>query len=453
MARKVFISVLGTGTYEKCRYVKEYVKEDVKEKFTSSDTHFIQQATLEYLLRQEEWSHTDTALILLTERAKTCNWQRSIESRRRPDGQEVAYTGLENILEQAALPFEVQPVNIPDGKDEKEMWEIFSRLFSQLQDGDRLYFDLTHSFRYLPMLVLVLGNYTKFLKNARVCHISYGNYEARDRDTNEAPIVDLLPLSLLQDWTFASADYLENGNAKRLTELCKSTVAPVLKATKGKDTNAQLLRQFAESLNLVIQERQTCRGISLVESHSVRKLKEIVRNISPDNLEIKPLNPVFEKISDSLNDFDEEENVENGFAAARWCLDNGLYQQAITIFHENIVTYICKQNELDWKDKAHRTDVGKALQIRIKNFEEKDWKLEGKDHGAKEENRGIIRELLTRPVISGIATLYNQMNELRNDINHSGMRSNAQSAGSIERDSRELMRQIQEKLQTEYPLC
>ena len=35
-----------------------------------------------------------------------------------------------------------------------------------MQDGDELYFDLTHGFRYLPMLVMVLINYSKFLKYA-----------------------------------------------------------------------------------------------------------------------------------------------------------------------------------------------------------------------------------------------------------------------------------------------
>lgn len=57
------------------------------------------------------------------------------------------------------LPVEIRPVDIVDGKDEDEMWKIFNALFNELRDGDELYFDLTHSFRYIPMLVLVLGNY------------------------------------------------------------------------------------------------------------------------------------------------------------------------------------------------------------------------------------------------------------------------------------------------------
>ena len=65
-------------------------------------------------------------------------------------------------------------------------------------DGEHI----THAFRYLPMLVLVLANYAKFLKNVTVKSLTYGNYEARE-GTN-APIVNLLPIAALQDWTTAA---------------------------------------------------------------------------------------------------------------------------------------------------------------------------------------------------------------------------------------------------------
>jgi hypothetical protein len=45
MGRKVFISVLGTGFYGACKYVKDG--------FVSTETRFIQQATLEYVKAHE----------------------------------------------------------------------------------------------------------------------------------------------------------------------------------------------------------------------------------------------------------------------------------------------------------------------------------------------------------------------------------------------------------------
>ena len=61
-----------------------------------------------------------------------------------------------------------QAVHIPEGKSTEEMWELFEVIYSQLQEGDELYLDITNSFRYLPMLLVVLVNYAKMLKNVTV---------------------------------------------------------------------------------------------------------------------------------------------------------------------------------------------------------------------------------------------------------------------------------------------
>lgn len=67
MARKVFISVLGTGFYNKCVYFKD--------DFKSTETRFIQRATLEMLTCDGSWSaETGKGFILLTEKARTANW-------------------------------------------------------------------------------------------------------------------------------------------------------------------------------------------------------------------------------------------------------------------------------------------------------------------------------------------------------------------------------------------
>lgn len=99
MPRKVFISVLGTGFYGACQYKRG--------KFVSTKTRFIQQATIEYLNVAEEWTSFDRILILLTDGARKYNWDKSIIS-------------LHNVK----------------------------------TNEDELYFDLTHSYRYLPMQVL-----------------------------------------------------------------------------------------------------------------------------------------------------------------------------------------------------------------------------------------------------------------------------------------------------------
>ena len=75
MARKVFISILGTGFYDACKYAKD--------SFISSETRFIQQATLEYLKVNRNWTTQnsdgeviDRIIILLTKGAHETNWNK-----------------------------------------------------------------------------------------------------------------------------------------------------------------------------------------------------------------------------------------------------------------------------------------------------------------------------------------------------------------------------------------
>lgn len=126
MARKIFISVLGTGYYDACKYVKGG--------FVSSETRFIQQATLEYLKVCNNWTTknsdgevVDRIYILLTDGAREKNWSRCTPSRTNlKNGQDEFYLGLEQVLTDMNLPCPVETLRIPDGKNEEEMWTIFN---------------------------------------------------------------------------------------------------------------------------------------------------------------------------------------------------------------------------------------------------------------------------------------------------------------------------------------
>ena len=155
MGRKVFISVLGTGYYGECVYARDG--------FTSSSTRFIQHATLEMLTQKGNWTADAHAYVLLTKEARETNWHipGGMRTSMRTKADE-PYAGLESVIDGMKLPFEVSGIDIPMGKNEEEIWQVFDIVYGVLQEDDEVYFDLTHGFRYLPMLVLVLGNYASF---------------------------------------------------------------------------------------------------------------------------------------------------------------------------------------------------------------------------------------------------------------------------------------------------
>ncbi len=429
MSRRVFLSVLGVAFYETCRYRKD--------DFTGGETLFVQKSLLEYLQQQENWGgENDLVLMLLTDLARKNNWDKNLETRFCAKlQQEVAYQGLEKILLDMNLSY--QDIAIPDGKDSDQMWEIFEVIFDKLQEGDELYLDITNSFRYLPMLLVVLVNYAKLLKNVKVKAIFYGNYEARDKESNIAPIMDLLPLSVLQDWTLAASDYLRYGQVEKLFELSESSLLPILRNTETRTKDAEKLRSFVTKLKEMVEERTTCRGYAIVGSKNVRKLKCTASEIQ--KVTIVQLRPIFEKIKQSLNDFDAKENVLNCIKAAKWCCANKLYQQATTMLEEGLGTFLCCHYQLDYRKMANRDAIFGCISIKTQN----------KDTEEKKPNKELVEKILADDSVWGnkaFVTILQKIVELRNDYNHAGFKKNPFSAKKVIEKIKELLDGIEEVL-------
>lgn len=422
MARRVFISVLGTGFYKKCRYCKDT--------FISSETRFIQQALMEYH-NIKSWNGSDRIFILLTDKAKSENWDIADSKKcNKITGEYEDYAGLKQIIKEMSLPAKTEEVRIDDGKDEGETWNIFSTVFNILEEGDELYIDLTHSFRYLPMLILVLSNYAKFMKNVNVAAISYGNYEALDRTENKAPIVDLLPLSTLQDWTFAAANFLSNGDANGLKNLCEKKASHVLKLAHSKDpdeqskideslkNNAKALKRFTSGLQQFVDSMKFCRGLSVYNPAPLKNLKEM-----PETTFIQPLNPLLDKIKLSMASFTTDETATNCIMAAKWCFEKGQYQAAVTMLKEGITTFFCERYGIPLNDPDKREKVNKAIT-------KANLRRENKEQSYKYSNDNDFERAVDIIASDGHITdetflrKHEILVSIRNDFNHAGMRTN-----------------------------
>ena len=406
MARKVFVSILGAGPYNECSYSAGGSP--------VMTTRYIQLATYRHLLNEGElngnsWVDTDKTLIFMTEKAETEQW---LAGKSKENGSTVTLAGLKELADREGFCFE--PIRIPNGENETQIWEIFKIIYDKFEECDKLYFDITHAFRYQPMLMMALINYAKFLKNISVKSITYGNYMA---ETELKPIMDLTAISVLQDWTFAAGQYIKSGNVERLVELCNYDLKPILKEARGTNEMANNMRGFVKYLSATVEERQTCRGLDIIQSTSFGKLKQSAGNL--DKTLIDAFNPIFDKIKSSLVFFDENENVRNGLSAAKWCYDNGLYQQSATILQEFVVSFFCKRHNIPIDNQDNRETVNKAFNIRANNTPEEGWII------SNDEQKMQIKEVLADNLFDNTELIcyFQNLTELRNDINHSGMRS------------------------------
>lgn len=412
MGRRVFLSILGIAFYGKCRYTKD--------DFVGTETTFVQQNLLEYLQQKEGWGKQDQVLMFLTDLAKVNNWNKDIRTRfSSRDQRDVPYIGLEKILLDMDMSF--QAVHIPEGKSTEEMWELFEVIYSQLQEGDELYLDITNSFRYLPMLLVVLVNYAKMLKNVTVKAIFYGNYDARDKVSNVAPIMDFLPLSVLQDWTSATSDYLRYGQVEKLYDLSESSINPILKDPSTRTDDVKLLRAFVDRLKDLVGERITCRGLSIIENKNVGLLEKAAKDIQ--EVTIPQLKPVFEKIKESLDIFGAKEDILNCIKAARWCCDNKMYQQTTTLLEEGLTTFLCCHFKLDYKEKNFRDLMVQCLSAKtLPNV-----KIIFNDSV-------LAEELLADSVIWDNKLFVKSMQniqQVRNDYNHAGFNKHPKKVKDI----------------------
>lgn len=404
MARKLFISILGTGYYRECEYCYEGV--------LYPKTKYIQIATLEQI-GARTWTEEDAIRIFMTDKAEKENWDKNLSTRKDRDSEaEIEYIRLESELDAMGINADIKAIKgLPIGKNVNEIWEIFSLIFNEVQKDDELYIDLTHGLRYMPMIALVLSDYAKFLQSTKLKQLSYGSFETKDAFGHE-PIINLMPLAVLQNWTTSVSDFMRLGHADSLKSAIKDELAPLL---RNKDSRTKLVintNALGGRIDDYVNELITCRGISIADGVSALKLVEDLKCI--ENTGIPALNPILEKLRDSIPVSDSE--VERCYRASKWCFEKKLYQQSITLLQEGIITFLCIRCGIDYKDQTKRGDVAHAFDIKDNSYAGTSKEYEN----STELNR-LLRDEFIRN--REFVHKYVDLKSVRNDFNHAGFRS------------------------------
>lgn len=414
MARKL-LSFIGPTKYVKSHYVYNDKK--------SGLCNFIQEALVEFFCKDEK---CDQIVIFMTEESRKKNWLGKDEYKD-ANFNEGLRRRLEKIKKSLNIDFEIKDVRIPEGRNENELWEIFEMINNNIDEGDRIIFDITHSFRSLPILVLVALNYVRFLKNIRIEQIVYGALEAlgsirevekMPEEKRFIPIFNLTPFASLFDWTIAVERFLQTGNAEMISRIGIEELKPMLAKTRG--VVGGKLRRLIETLNKFSQDVLTCRAPELKSD-----IKEILDKIPEAERELKnlrPFKPLFEKVKERFSKMQINDDVSVGLEIASWCLEKGLIQQGITILRETIVNYVIlkvlKSKELKKPGRREDPDYREIAEAMLNN-----------------KYKGIPKDILN---------LWNEIGDYRNDINHAGWRTqNYHSSNSFARKLKEFLEKAQ----------
>lgn len=399
---KKLISFLGVGNYVEVNYYSGDTKNLVK------NCKFIQEALIKIFCK--DWDKKDSIKILLTKEAETKNWKSSGN-----------HKGLEDIIKDLKLKCRVEPVFIPEGKNQEELWKIFDIILKNIDDKDRIIFDITHSFRSIPLLVIIILNYAKFLKNIEVEGIYYGAVETLGplshikelpSEQKNAPIFDLTPFVSLFDWTIGIERFKDTGDASFIFSLTKKTLSPYFQQMGKKKINEDIVKinKFAKSLKTFTDNISTSRALYI--SKSTEKIFKNLKEAKQLDLFkfIPPVEPLLTKVEEKFKNFSNKDNIQSQFEAVKWALNHNFIQQGFTILREVLISLICKKSGIEnFEVEENRRMVTDILNQR-NNFE-------------KNDKREKVERYLSQN--KELINIWEQVIQYRNDINHAGYLQNS----------------------------
>ncbi len=434
---KLLLSFLGTGNYLECNYnLNEKRVERVK---------YIQEALARIFC--EEWTEEDKIVIFVTEESRKKHWNDNENTNKQEEFQK-----LKEKLNFLDLKCEIKTVLIPVGKNEDELWEIFEKMFESISSEDEIILDITHAFRFIPFLMLIVLNYAIVIKNISISGIYYGAFEAIGAynevkelsvEKRNAPVFDLSPFIDLLDWTLITQNFLKFGELKDVNRFLK-------RRREKQNTFFIDLKREKNLFNLIntfTSLFKTNRGYKIIKEHDFKALKTRIKRVERKERQTRLLNHLLDLIYLKIKDF-ENEDIENGYRAVDWCIEHDLVQQAYTLLQENMISEILLKVYPEDKLRNHdlrEVIVKNAFNDKIKeNYEE--FYDEKKEYLSDEELKEIVR--INKIIPEEYILIFQELRLYRNDINHAGLtKSPNESRVLIKKikDLNERLKKVREK--------
>jgi len=403
------VSFLGFNKYEETTYLHPQENRGVK-------TPFFQEALVEFY-------KPETLYVLLT---------KTVETEIPRNANETNWEALQKRLNGKV---NLQPIkNIPERNSPEDVWSIFQEITQNLQQEDEVIFDITYSFRSLPVVVLLAISYLRVVRNVNIKGLIYGAYEAKNKEKNETPTFDLLPIVSLLNWTTATDQFIQTGNGEDLASLLHSS-------------NPQT-ENLASSIKGIAQGLQLLRPMDVMREASL--LPELIVEATPIvSQSVPPFATLLERVEKDYGDFglaNPEEYTNNSKASLvrqlkmiEWYAQKGQIVQSLSMAREWLPSLLCYHFKLDPQiEKPNRSEMelllngGKTPTDRQGNKYESPY-LGQYQSSVSEEKRKQLSDLWANK---------HKLANLRNDALHAGFRKNPKSAKEIVKQTEVIIKEL-----------
>lgn len=338
---------------------------------------------------------------------------------------------------QGRIKSEIIGVDIPDGKSEADIWQIFSKMTETLEENDEVIFDITHGFRSIPVLALLATSFLRTAKNVTLKDILYGANEAKvkevETDKDIVPVFNLTPFVKLLDWITATNQFIRDGESNELAEL--------LKAYSDEE-----IQPLAEGIEKISEGLRLLRPLDVLKRAA--QLPRLFADANPIiSQKIPPFDLLSRNVEQSYSIFglsspdphrDAKVILVRQLRIIEFHLSRGQIVQCLSLAREWVPSLLCQYFDLDPMVKSNRDDMELLL-------------LGGR---RKDQAGKIVAESprlfqwSTVPEGKRLKTLWNNpplnLTNLRNDVLHSGFRKGPKDILEIKMLTEKIVAELRE---------
>lgn len=294
----------------------------------------------------------------------------------------------------------VIPIITNYGLNDTEIFENFNNILEiarQLEDGDKLYLDITHSFRSNAFWVFLVMNYVNDVidKKIDVEFISYGIFEAKEKNKNGIEVTPVINLKLFFDiikWIKVAYTLKNYGNSDLICSLIED------KNIKNKLNNLS----NAVSINYISSIRESL--------NSLEKNYELITKIDGPGKLIIP--DVISKFLNHFKGVNKDKDYEMFLKLAEWHYKEKRYAIAYTNVVEAFNSYAIYNGISKIESNKDKEEVKPALKAL---FSELFW---NKKELKKEYS--TLFDKKTAEKLKKFLKNYETCRKIRNNIAHSG---------------------------------
>ncbi|MCK9263761.1 MAG: TIGR02221 family CRISPR-associated protein [Desulfobulbaceae bacterium] len=408
--RRVFLSFLGRGSKNKgYRYDKTRYELNGK---ISAETEFVQVAELQLL-----GDIFDQILIVATRQSFDEHYVSLTEQAIKLAGTNDGHF-REIIIEE-------------DMKDEGQ-WKWFEKIFSAIEEGDRLTVDLTHGYRSVPIVFSTALNFLQKTKGITLEHVFYGAFE---QNRNEAPVVDMRSFFDINLWADAVTRLTEEADAQKITEAAQLSHSSQL----PEFNDDSLIKSFEDITDRI--RNVDVDNIAKTAHNVTKHIRRVQKKASASGkillqLAEKKFSPL--ALPEDNNKLYENDYFGNQIQIIKVLIEHDLYMQAFTAMREFLVSvgerHAKKQIEIliegEWKDisnkkkKTRRNDSRRYADKLIGAFStnEKDWNFSDlRDEGGKKflaVMEPFLKSANHAELIEKMKNLCIELRDYRNGFDH-----------------------------------